>query len=163
MAKDKINSQASNLQGTVVSIWFYNNGRTGPLGYDQSKKIVYQKISRIHDDVKSGKITLQQAINQIISDPDLEKIDRAYKSNAALSFNVQQGEQITFVPEFDSRLWQLQEDEITDVYLAKDNTKSQKEAVYMFGQVSKKNLFEKIANFSDWLIQAQKKYEITYY
>jgi hypothetical protein len=162
MAKNLINNQADGIQGRIISVWFYNNGLIGPLGYNKSKEIAYEKISQLQADVKNQKITINQAAEKITQDVTLDQIDKAYKTNASFKFDAKKGQQITFVPEFDQLLWQLPEGGVTDVFLAKDNEGDKKEALYLFGQVSKKINSNK-TSFNSWLPVKQKAYETIYY
>lgn len=165
--KQDINNQADSIQGSVVSIWFYNMN-LGSLTYDQAKALAYTKIKKIHGQVKSGKMTIGEAGRAISSDDSLIQIDKSYKSNAIFNFSAiknEDNEKITFDPKLDAILWGLQEGEISDIYLAKDKPGElygkEVEAAYFFGQVTKKVQKGK-AGFSEWLNQKQIKYFLKY-
>jgi hypothetical protein len=158
--------QPANIQGAVVSIWFFNT-EPAAIGYDQGKALAFSKITSLHDGVKSGKISMQQAGDMIKNDSTLAGVDRAYKENAYLAFNINSNESIMFDPNFDALIKGLKQGQVTDVYLAKDMNQStgQKiDAVYLFGQVSSvSNVNTHSVNFEDWVAAQAKNYEVTYY
>lgn len=163
--KDTVTKQSNSISGSFVAVWFYNN-YIGPLGYEKGKELAFLKISKLHNEVKSGKITIEQAGEQIKKDTTLAQIDKSYKSNAIANFRVGKGETISFSPDFNALLWNLKAGEVSDIYLAKDKPRRKTEnfeAVYLFGQISQKIENSKFTSFSDWVAQKKKSYEIIYY
>ncbi|RJQ37338.1 hypothetical protein C4559_03790 [Candidatus Microgenomates bacterium] len=164
-AKSAINGKAEGIEGVFVSIWFYNT-KSGAVGYEEGKKIAYDKITKLWNDVKSKKITIQQAGEQIKKDTSLRQVDTAYKTNALANFTALKGKKITIDKNFDDTLWKLKEGEVSDVILAKGHdlkTGAELDAFYIFGQVNKVISNSKINSFDDWLSQKTKTYEIIYY
>jgi len=164
--KNQYVKQPANIQGAIVAIWFFNT-EPAAIGYDQGKALAFSKITGLHDGVKSGKISIQQAGDMIKNDSTLAGVDSAYKDNAYLAFNVGSNEPIIFDSNFDVIIKGLKQGQITDVYLAKDMNQStgQKiDAVYLFGQVSSvNNVNTPSVSFEDWIATQAKNYEVTYY
>jgi hypothetical protein len=162
--KEKIEKEADNIAGTVVSIWFLN-GNVGELGYETSKKLTFDKISKLHADVKSGKITLAQASENIKNDSQLSKIDPAYKINASFNFQSSQGKPITRDKDFNQAILKLTEGEITDLLIGVSTDPKGKpiESHFHFAQVTKRTINEKISSFEDWLEKTRRKYAAIYY
>jgi hypothetical protein len=164
-AKRMVSEKSNGIKGTVVAIWFFNN-KEGSLGYEKGKQFAFDKISKIHDEVKSGALTIEQTGEKIKNDSSLIKVDTAYKTNAYFNFDVQKGQTITFVPEFDALLWKSKPGEVTEVYLASDKSMisgETREALYMFGQVSEAKTNNKINSLDEWINQQIKAYEVKYY
>lgn len=164
-AQALIDSQAQGIKGSIVSIWFLNNGIIGPLGYERGKQIAFEKISALHKKVMNKEITMREAGQLIITDPQLKKLDPSYKENAFTQFHATPGKSITFWKPFDAMLWKLQPGGTTPVY-AGDDTDPQTgkliPVLYMFGQVSEKIASSNITSFESWYAQQKKQYEVTY-
>jgi hypothetical protein len=164
--KTQYEEKQKTLKGSIVSIWFFN-GQAGAIGYEQGKKIAFAKISKFHDDVRSGKITMQEAGSIIRNDASLAQIDTAYKDNAYYAFQAESNESITYDPSFDKILRQLKSGETSAVYLGQDSdnaTNKKIDAIYMFGQSeSTSNVSTQTISFEDWIASQKKQYEITYY
>lgn len=165
-AKKAVADQTDGIEGMVVSIWFYNI-KPGAVGYTKGKEIAYQKITKLQEDVKSKKMTIQQAAAQIRNDASLVQVDPSYKSNALFAFKAGRNQKISFSPQFNALLWKLQEGDISDVFLAQDREKpsgdKKIDAVYMFGTVTKRISTGKITDFISWLSQKERIYVATYY
>lgn len=164
--KNQYAKQPANIQGAIVAIWFFNT-EPAAIGYNQGKALAFSKITGLHDGVKSGKISIQQAGDMIKNDSTLAGVDSAYKDNAYLAFNVGSNEPIIFDSNFDVIIKGLKQGQITDVYLAKDmdqSTGQKIDAVYLFGQVSSvNNVNTPSVSFEDWIATQAKNYEVTYY
>lgn len=164
-AKKSIQGQSDHIQGTIVSIWF-SNSQPGPAGYEKGKQIAYAQISKLYNDVKSGKITIEQAGEAIKNDSELAQVDPAYAANALIPFEASGNSAITFDKPFNTMLWNLPQGQLTPLYLAKDKdykTKQMIDAVYMFAQVSQRKTDTGITDFQTWYDQKQKLYEVTLY
>ncbi|PIY78955.1 MAG: hypothetical protein COY81_05235 [Candidatus Pacebacteria bacterium CG_4_10_14_0_8_um_filter_43_12] len=162
--KDTINNQAAHKIGAVVSIWFMNF-EPGSIGYDEGKKLAYQKISALQQAVSSGKMTIKQAGDAIKADTTLAQVDTVYKGNAYFEFDTREGEKITFDPDFNQLLLGLSQGETSKVYTAQDYEKDlfdqpKKDAVYMFGQVTEIQA-DGTAPFEQWLEEQKNNYAIT--
>lgn len=163
--KREIDNRVERIEGHVVSIWF-NNIKPASIGYEEGRKFAFQKISRLSEDVKSGRMTIQEAGEFIKNDKSLAQVDPVYQGNAIFDFSVTPDEKITFDEGFDKILKSLNEQEVSDVYLAKDKGYSDKyiDSVYMFGQISKKVQNAEITtDFDSWVSEAKNNYEIEYY
>lgn len=163
-AENVVKAQVGSIKGTVITIWFYNNEHIGPLGYDKSKELAYQKISKLHSDVKNGKVIIQQAAEAIRDDDSLSQLDAAYKTNASFYFNLKSGEGATFDDNFNSVIWKLGKGELSDIYALVDNdTKLGKvEVLYTFALVSDKMSQGKFSSFDNWLEEKGKYYAVSY-
>lgn len=162
--KRRFENTKGSIEGSVVSIWF-NNMKAGAVGYEKGKEIARDKITALQADVKSRKITIYQAAQEIINDKSLAQVDESYAANAIFNFNVGSRDSITFDPVFDDLIRGLPVGGITDVYLAKSKVgRSEKliDSVYMFAQVVK-DIGGKMYNFDQWYIQKEKNYEVIYY
>lgn len=164
-AENKVNAQTSSIRGTVITIWFYNNEYIGPLGYEKSKELAYQKISKLHSDVKARKKTIQEAAEIIRNDSTLSQLDAAYKTNASFYFNLQSGEGATFDDNFNAVIWKLGKGELSDIYalVDKDTELGKVEVLYAFAQVSDRVAQGKVSSFDDWLKEKKKNYAISYW
>lgn len=164
-AKQAIEDHADSIIGEFVVMWFYND--TPPkMDVEKGKEIVLGKITKLHDDIKSGKITMKQAADAIRNDTSLIDIDRSYKSNAYKEFAANPNKPITIDKNFDALLWKLNVGEVSDVFLGKATPLSlgkKVDAWYGFGTVMKKTTTGKIANFDGWLAAQEKIYAVTYY
>lgn len=163
-AKEKVENEADNIEGTVISVWFLN-GPVGPLGYDKSKQIALEKITKIYADVKAKKITIQQAGEAIKNDSSLEQIDKAYKTNASFTFKINHEEPVTRDEDFNSAILNLKEGQLTNVLVGNsvDQSGSPIQSHYHFAQLIKRNVNEKFTSFENWLEKVRKAYAVTYY
>lgn len=160
----KIRDKATQLSGEAVSIWFYNT-KPGALGLEKSKQVTFDKITKLHDDVKSGRTTIQQAAENIKNDTSLAQIDPAYKTNASFGFKVTKGQPISFVKQLDDALWALNPGQVTNVITGQDKHANGKtyDALYIFGQVKEKNTNSNALTFEEWLKEKLQKYALTIY
>lgn len=179
-AKASVINKSQTITGTVISVWFYNEW-IGPLGYDASKQLALAKITDVHTKVKNHQLTIEQAGETLRNDFAMKQLSLQYKTNSILTFNADRSKIITFSPEFNSMLWNLKEGEVSDIYLAKDQQPDPTagvpaidsddnnvkyvdiDAVYMFGQVSKKSSDSQVINYDDWLEKQKQNYEIKIY
>jgi hypothetical protein len=151
------------VSGYVVSIWFAND-EPPKAGYENAKRIAKQKIDALHADVKSGKITIQQAGNAIRNDTSLADLDAAYKVNAIYDFKRARGEKITISQQVDTALWDAPVRGVTDVFLVQATptySEDRMDALYMFGQVTDKKGDGRVGNFDDWVSQQQQTYALS--
>jgi len=161
-----IQENVAGIKGVIISIWFLND-HVGPLGYKKAKEIAFAKISEIQKAVKSGKMTIRAAENQIRNDSSLAQLDQTYKLNASFDFSAAPGEKISWEKEFDDILWQTEEGGITDVFLGQsfdfDNGGVKKPAYYMFGQISQRSKLTTTISLDDYISQKGQKYEVSYF
>lgn len=163
--KKKIENKQEGIEGTIATIWFLNGTATEE-NYTKNKKIAFEKISKLHNDVKNKKITIKQAGEVIKNDSSLAQIDPAYKTNAYFDFTTEKNEPVTRDEEFNKALHKLKEGEISEIFTgkAKDSkTENMIEVNYHFGQIARKVESSSIKNFDDWLSLRVKKYEVVYY
>lgn len=161
--KSKVTGQADSISGTIIAIWFHNI-KIGPLGLEKSKQMAYDKITKLQSEVKTGKITIEQAGEAIKKDTSLAQIDPAYASNALLNFKINRGQQLTGDKKFNDALSSLKVNEISDVFLGQDRNSVGKtfDALYHFGQI-KQRIESGKPSFTDWFALKAKKYALTIY
>ncbi len=116
--REAVETRSGTLKGSVISIWFAND-EPPALGYEQAKVFARKKITALHEQVRSGRLTIDQAAQQIKNDTSLAQIDAAYKVNAIIRFDAFQGEPITISEELDRELWNSNVNDVTDVILVK--------------------------------------------
>lgn len=165
--KKIINNRSVDLEAEVVSIWFYNNGYIGPYGYDKGRDIAFRKINQYYDQVQSKKITIQKAGELIAADQELinSRINISLKENSYLVLKGKKGQQMSFWPEFDTKLWDLSVGELTNIFTGTDINESGKTIpiLYAFGQLTKKDTTgDSRPDYDQWLLANKKNYEITY-
>lgn len=163
--KKRLKESTTRLKGSVVSIWFYNNYEIGPLGYEGSNEKAFEVISDLHQRVKNREITIEEAGSIIRNDETLEDLDRAYKTNALFTFNVEGEDTITLDEQFDEVIWAMDEGEVSDVvpitlYQLKEG--EEMESLYMFAQVEEKKQGS-IINFDTWFQEQISTYELSAY
>lgn len=130
----------NNLQGSLISVWIYKDN-IGPLGYENSKQLAYQKISQVHERVKSGSLTMAQAAEILKNDRELVQLGSFSLGNIYLKFDAGRRQTITVDPLFDDFLWLLSDGSVSDIYLARANSLEEAiepDAVYMFAQIDKR-------------------------
>jgi hypothetical protein len=164
--KTAVEKAENRTRGSIISIWYFNNGITGPLGYEKSKELAFQKISALHADIIAGKMTMDQAADAIRNDSSLEQLDKVYQQNASIKFDVKPNEAITFDSEFNAVIRRLKAGQTSDVFSAKAAVPTKKglqEVVYMVAKVDSINTTSPLVDFDSWYAGLQKKYAITYY
>lgn len=157
-AQEAVSNQSSGIKGTVAAIWFNN-----PPANTQSKltltgrqALANSKISQLHEGVKDKKISMEQAAEQIRSDASLGDLDTLYKENASFAFRAQPDKQITTYPQFSRMLHSLKAGEVSDIYQAP-------EGGYLFGQVQSILTDRPYSNFTEWLTQKERIYQVVKY
>lgn len=163
--EEKVRTNADAIEGTLVALFIFNTD-FGRLGYTKSKELVTPKAKQLYDEVKSKKITIDQAAERIRDDSSLAGADPNYKGNSILKFKARKGEKITLFPDFDQELFRLKSGEISSLYLGKDKdpkTGKMIDATYVFGQVTKQFSSSGKLSFDDWFNKYKKQYEVTYY
>lgn len=161
--KSKISEEAGKTKGVIVSIWFYNFGVPAPIGYDKGKEMAFQKITRLHAEVKSGKMTIEQAVESIRKDPDMKQLDPySYEGNARQEFNTAITPLISFNKDLEKQLLELPEGDVSDIVLSTEPM-FDKPGFYQFGQVTNKVNNNKFFSFDSWFSKIKKNYAITLY
>lgn len=163
--KKKVEESEDSIRGTILTIWFANV-EIGPLGYERAKQVAFEKISKLHKDVKEGKITIKQAGEVIQNDKSLAQIDKAYKTNAVLEFKANKNETITFNKSFNDALWKLSDNEMSEIStgtVLERSSGKQVDANYVFGQIEKHIRSGRFESFDKWLEDKRKLYEVVYY
>lgn len=160
--QDTVEQRETTITGGVITLWFYNNGRAGSAGYEQGKQIALQKMTALQRDVASGTMTLEEAADAIRSDSSLRAVDPAYGVNAIFPFdNATTDQPITFDADFNKQIFALDEGETSPVVLLSyDDNGTEREAVYMFAQVTEKTGNGSVVSYESWLEQQKKNYEI---
>lgn len=154
----------TSMQGKVVSLWFYNSEEP-QMGYEPAKQLATQIMTDLHNKVKTGQLSIDQAADQIKNNPELEKMDRQYRTNAIYGFITKDDKKITFDPSFDALMWNLEKGMVSDLHLSTDFKEDGTEidAVYMFGQITEKQGNQQVKSFEDWLELKKKNYEVSIY
>lgn len=154
--KTQITKNENSLEGELVSIWFYNNGKIGPQGYEKSKQLALTKITALYNRVKKKDITMKQAGDLIAKDKSIAVLDEAYIENSYTYFHFSAGHPITFWKPFDDQLIQLKPGEISEVYLGDSfspDGKPARDGVYVFGTITKRTDTATYNSFDNWLKQ----------
>lgn len=159
--REKASQQVSRLEGYMVSLWFMNDGKIGPLGYNRAKELAFEKISALQQEVKQGKITAEQAADRIRNDPSNRELDELYKSNAGakFNFNIKDG---YYKKELFDPLFKLNNGDTSDVLLLTE-VGQDRPGYYTFATITDKVSNGKFSSFEEWLDSVKKKYEITLY
>lgn len=156
-----LSNQVNRLAGTLISIWFYNYGQAGSIGYDKGKEVALQKITKLQSDVKSGKITADQAAELIRDDTSLLQLDKQYKTNAQHDFDITVASG-NYDKDLFNKLYKLNKDDTSDVFLQTEGG-FDKPGYYQFAYITEKISNGKISNVTDWINDQIKKYETTVY
>lgn len=109
---------------------------------------------------------MEQAANEIRRDAELSKADPAYATNAYFEFSSNEDERITFSPEFDALVRNLQEGGVSDVMTVQDQPADQDkplDAVHMFAQVDNKIQSSDISSLDSWITELKQSYEVIVY
>lgn len=161
--QNEVEGKAGKISGAIVSIWFYNFGVNAPIGYDKGKELALQKITKLHTDVKSGKMTIEQAAESIRSDSSMSQLDPgSYKQNARQLFDTSIENLITHNSELDKQLRSLPVAGVSDIFLSTEPF-FDKPGFYQFGQITNKVSNSKFGSFDEWFAKGQKNYAITLY
>lgn len=84
--REIISSKSTKYSASAISIWYYNS--TPPkIPESQARQTARTKIAKLLNDLRSSKITMEQAGNQIRNDKSLAQLDSNYKGNAYINFN----------------------------------------------------------------------------
>lgn len=163
--KQDVAADAAKIEGAVISVWFYNE-IAPDMGYQKAKQYTLEKITAVHEQVKNGKLTMKQAANELRKDAELAKADPAYATNAYFEFSSNEDEKITFSPEFDAIIRNLQEGVVSDVVTVQDQPADQEkplDAVHMFAKVDKKIQSSDISSLDSWITELKQSYEVIVY
>ena len=163
--KNKRLANQEKINGAFISIW-YHNVRLPSIPLTDAKKLAFEKIQKVYNDIKSGKMTFQQAGESLKNDKSLASIDLSYKGNAYYDFNDRTSENPVFVyPDLEDRLWKLDEDEMSEIFQHPSQTVSLgKEKEEFFGIIYVSKWTNKgNGNYKDWLDKAKQQYEISIY
>ncbi|MEI6532341.1 MAG: hypothetical protein WCO06_00730, partial [Candidatus Roizmanbacteria bacterium] len=178
MIKTKVSSQSARARGTVYSIFFYNEW-LGPLGYEGSKNFALEKLTKIHNDIKLGVITVEQAKTILKTDDSISQVDKNWKGNAIIEFDSEKSKAITFSKEINDVIWKTPLNIPSNLILVKDwqvdpsnpiknlgdeevRPKVYVDAMYSFVIVESRINETSVGGFQEWLQLKSKKYEIQY-
>lgn len=160
---NEVNSQTSQINGTVVTIWFFNNNHAGSLGYEKGKAFAYNKITNIRDMVSTNEIDISEAVSLIVKDDSLTGVDTAYKTNAKVDFSVKNGERVVFDDSVNEVIWELSEGEVSEVLTMTEDSPLRGEdypVAYAFVYISEKNNNGDYDSFESWYENHEKNIEI---
>lgn len=160
--KTAVNDKAAYRKGGIAAIFFLNF-KPGPIGYEAGKQLALEKITALHQQVKNGTITIEQAGEAIKNDSSLRQVDSAYKSNAYSEFDTRTNQKITFDEAFNQALATAKEGEVTEIFTGQDiegeNYGDLKDAMYQFGQVTEIQPGE-ATSFDAWLAEVRENYAV---
>lgn len=173
--KEDVESKLSRVRGSVVTIYFLNE-YPGSIGYEAGREFARTKINAIHRQVINGEITMQQAGQLVANDPELERVDVMYKSNAYFEFDAGPDDQISSDPNLDPEIRSLSVGEVSQVLTGRgfdltdweDNLNNEdfiiepQDAMFLFAQVSERTTDLEFNTFTDWLETKKAGYEIRY-
>jgi hypothetical protein len=161
--KDRIEAEGDGISGSLVAIWFRNNGYVGPQGLAKGKQIAFSKISPLYQKVKNKEMTVEEAGKTIAEDSSLKEIDPSFDSNAIAPFRVKPAEQITFWPELDQMLRNTKPGELTTLYLGQgpDEKGQLTDELYIFGQVDQVEGNKGYTSYNQWLEKRKQSLAIT--
>lgn len=163
--EEKVKANADTIEGTAVALYIFNT-QFGRLGYNKAKELVTPKAKDLYDQVKSKKISIEEAAKKIQEDSSLGGADVNYKGNSMYKFKEKKGDKVTLYPDFDAQLYKLKPGEVSSLYVGKDKhpkTGEMIDAVYIFAQVTKQLSSNGKPNFEEWFNKYKKQYEVTYY
>jgi len=161
--KSKQLENEEKISGALISVW-YHNVRLPSIPLAEAKTLASQKITKIYNDLKAGRITFPQAGDILKNDTSLSKIDISYKDNAYFEFNDHPKSQKSIVyDELEKRLWQLDEGQMSEIIQYPDPSiplGSNEEE--FFGIIKVYKLTNKgNGSYSDWLNGEKQKYAIS--
>lgn len=162
--KDKIDEKSTQLEGSVISLWFHNM-QPGDVGYTKGKQIAQAEMSRLLVDLNAKKITMQQAGEQIRANQSLAQVDASWEANSFFEFAISNNQKITYSPEIDKQIYRLNSGQISELLVGKDidpETGKKIDAVYMIAQVTNRSTNPGMS-YDTWLEENREKYEITRY
>lgn len=162
--EDAINVQTVAIEGEVVTIWF-NNVVPGPAGYEAGKQIAFEKISALHEQVQSGRLTMEQAGERIRQDEEIAQADPSWKANTYHAFSAQSDDRITADPTVSEQIHSLGEGDVSEVFTGQGQDAKTGEMIpsfYSFAQVSEKQT-DSVGGFDEWLSDKLTDYETTIY
>ncbi len=156
------------VAGSIVAIWFLNE-HVPAMGYAKAKEITLEKITKIHADVKAGKLTMIQAGDIIKNDSSLAAIDSSYKINAYYNFRIAPNDILTNDGKFNRMVENLKPGEVTELYTFKSRNLDlqgakkggMQDAYFGFAQLTSKPGFEP-KTFEEWIKIKLASTKVTY-
>lgn len=161
--RDIYNEEAIALEGEIITIWF-NNMIPGPAGYEEGRNIAQEKISQAQNRVKTGELTMEQAAAILSADEEIEQADRAWRTNVYRTFSVSNDQQITIDQNLDAQIWELNQSEVSPVFVGsdEDQTGEARESFFVFVSITQKETGQ-IESFDSWVADNKTKYEVSIY
>lgn len=112
---DKLSGGEEIISGGAISVW-YHNVKLPSIPMDQARTLALSKITTVYDDFRAGKLTFQQACDQIKNDATLAQIDLSYQKNACVTFTDQSvSEPILLRDIFNKALLKLQPGQVSPI------------------------------------------------
>lgn len=159
-------SEKISVKGIMI---FYYNTFPPKMGIEQAKQVTRAKMDKYHEDLVSGKITIDQAADLIRKDASLAEIDEIYKDNAYVQVINATKDYSTVVAglksEDNAKLWEMKTGEFTPVLLGSEGGKIDKATGVLLGS---EETFWTILQVTDkrgsgpsyltWLKNAEKQY-----
>ncbi|MFW5703694.1 MAG: hypothetical protein ACOCXQ_02575 [Patescibacteria group bacterium] len=162
--EDTLNQQAVALEGELITVWF-NNVVPGPAGYEAGKQIAFNKISDVHEQVKAGQITMEQAGQLLQQDEEVAQADPSWRANAYGEFSAQAGDRISADEKVSDQIKSLAEGDVSDILTGNGQDARSGELIpsfYSFAFVSLKKSGG-IGSYDEWLSSKLNTYETAIY
>lgn len=162
-AKQKENEEK--ISGAFISVW-YHNVRLPSIPLTDAKELARQKITRVYNELKAGRMTFQQAGETLRNDTSLAQIDKSYTGNAYFEFNDHPKTQKSIVYEpLENQLWQLASGEMSEIIQYPDaNIPLGTSEEEFFGLIKVyKHTNQGNGSYQDWLKAEKEKYALTVY
>ncbi|OGG13902.1 hypothetical protein A3D77_05155 [Candidatus Gottesmanbacteria bacterium RIFCSPHIGHO2_02_FULL_39_11] len=155
--EETISSSGMIKRGFIVSVWA-NNFTPTPFNLEQNKTYALDLITKLHNRVKRGEITMQQAGDEIRNDKTVQRMDFFYYYNSFGPFNLNSEHDGTVnAPELNKNLWSLEKGGVSDVVHI---TALPQEEYYAFGLVTDVIPTDTGLSYEDWYQNAKSRYQV---
>ncbi len=166
-AAQSVIDQSEKISVKGILIFFYNT--TPPkMGVEQAKQFTRTKMEKYHEDLVSGKITIDQAAESIQKDTSLAEVDSIYKENAFVKVVDATKDYSVVVPglraEDNTKLWNMKVGDISPVFLGSEGGHSDVSGTLLPSVESYWAIFEVTdkhgtgPSYLTWLQNAEKQY-----
>ncbi|NTV30877.1 hypothetical protein HGA91_02765 [candidate division WWE3 bacterium] len=158
-----IEERSSAIKGEFAVAWFYNSNSSGPYTYEESQKIVEDKINALYKRVSNNSLSVEDAAKEIRNDKILQEIDPAVASNALLTFTVDADTPITRDEQLNTKLRSLTTGQLSPILTLKtltDRGPDQIESAYLFGTITEKTSSYTTLPFSKWYDLHKENYTV---
>ncbi|MBU1000209.1 SurA N-terminal domain-containing protein [Patescibacteria group bacterium] len=157
-AKVALQAYEGQISGESIAVWCYNIyvpkigikealdqhmsiEEAREFSIQKAKEIAREKIEKLYQDIKIGKITIKEAGEIIKNDSSLADIDPQYKTNAYQKFeSLPKDEPFYLSEEANKVLWSLEEGELSPILTLKDTSADGKvrDSIFLIIKVAKR-------------------------